>query len=25
LQAQKTHLSHYPLAPASSGPETGLR
>jgi hypothetical protein len=25
LQAQKTHLSHYPLTPASSAPETGFR
>jgi hypothetical protein len=25
LQAQKTHLSHYPLTPDSSAPETGFR
>jgi hypothetical protein len=25
LQAQKTHLSHYPLTPASSAPETCFR
>ena len=24
LQAQKTHLSHYPLTPASSGPGNGF-